>query len=128
MSRTRLAPLFVALAALAALLAGCGRQAPATAAAAPANAPADPDGPSLFTIPAAQMGHLSLYTVAPTTLVRTLRLPGTVAYNGFHTTAVITQVGGRVTRILAQPGEHVRAGQPMLYVSSPDYSADRAAF
>ncbi|HZT72390.1 MAG TPA: efflux RND transporter periplasmic adaptor subunit [Terriglobales bacterium] len=128
MSRTRLAPCFAALAALAALLAGCGRQAPATAAAAPPNASADPNGPSLFTIPAAQMTHLSLYTVAPTTLVRTLRLPGTVVYNGFHTTAVITQVGGRVTRILAQPGEHVRAGQPMLYVSSPDYSADRAAF
>jgi cobalt-zinc-cadmium efflux system membrane fusion protein len=45
-----------------------------------------------------------------------------VEYNAFNTTPVITQVGGPVSRILVVPGEHVRSGQPMLEVSSPDYA------
>ena len=78
--------------------------------------------PELFTIPEDQMSHVQVVTVEPTTLTRTLRLTGAVAYNAFKTTPVISQVGGPVTRVLAVPGEHVRKGQAMLYVSSPDYS------
>jgi cobalt-zinc-cadmium efflux system membrane fusion protein len=78
--------------------------------------------PQLFTIPQDQMSHVQMVTVEPTTLKRTLRLTGTVAYNAFNTTPVITQVGGPVSRILVVPGEHVKIGQPMLEVSSPDYS------
>lgn len=78
--------------------------------------------PQLFTIPADQMSHVQMVTIEPTTLMRTLRLTGTVAYNAFNTTPVITQVGGPVSQILAVPGERVKQGQPMLDVSSPDYS------
>ncbi len=78
--------------------------------------------PQLFTIPQDQISHVQVVTVEPSTLKRTLRLTGTVAYNAFNTTPVITQVGGPVSRILVVPGEHVKAGQPMLDVSSPDYS------
>jgi cobalt-zinc-cadmium efflux system membrane fusion protein len=78
--------------------------------------------PQLFTIPEDQMSHVQVVTIAPTTLKRTLRLTGAVAYNAFNTTPVITQVGGPVSRILVVPGVHVKAGQPMLEVSSPDYS------
>src|SRR6202451_2204544 len=78
--------------------------------------------PQLFTIPQDQMSHVQVVTVEPTTLTRTLRLTGAVAYNAFSTTPVITQVGGPVSRILVVPGQHVVTGQPMLEVSSPDYS------
>jgi membrane fusion protein, heavy metal efflux system len=78
--------------------------------------------PQLYTLPSDQMAHVQLVTVQPTTLTRTLRLTGTVAYNAFKTTPVITQVGGPVSRVLAVPGQQVRAGQPMLEISSPDYS------
>ncbi len=78
--------------------------------------------PQLFTIPQDQMSHVQVVTVEPTTLKRTLRLTGTVAYNAFNTTPVITQIGGPVSRILVVPGEHVKAGQPMLDLASPDYS------
>jgi cobalt-zinc-cadmium efflux system membrane fusion protein len=78
--------------------------------------------PQLFTIPPEQMSHVRVVTVEPTTLNRTLRLTGNVSYNAFNTTPVITQVGGPVSRILVVPGEHVKTGQPMLDVSSPDYS------
>ncbi|HSY03729.1 MAG TPA: efflux RND transporter periplasmic adaptor subunit [Acidobacteriaceae bacterium] len=78
--------------------------------------------PRLFTIPEDQMSHVQVVTVQPAALTRTLRLTGTVAYNAFNTTPVITQVGGPVTRILVVPGQHVHQGEPMLEVSSPDYS------
>jgi membrane fusion protein, heavy metal efflux system len=78
--------------------------------------------PQLFTIPQDQMSHVQVVTVMPTTLKRTLRLTGSVAYNAFKTTPVISQVGGPVSRILVVPGEHVKEGQAMLDVSSPDYS------
>ena len=76
----------------------------------------------LFTLSEEQMSHVQVVTVAPTELTRTLRLTGAVAYNAFNTTPVITQVGGPVSRILVVPGQHVSIGQPMLDVSSPDYS------
>jgi cobalt-zinc-cadmium efflux system membrane fusion protein len=78
--------------------------------------------PQLFTIPEDQMSHVQVVTVQPTKLNRTLRLTGAVAYNAFKTTPVITQVGGPVSRILVVPGQKVSVGQPMLEVSSPDYS------
>lgn len=78
--------------------------------------------PQLFTIPTDQMSHVQVVTIEPTTMKRSLRLTGAVAYNAFNTTPVISQVGGPVSRILVVPGDHVAAGQPMLEVSSPDYS------
>lgn len=82
----------------------------------------------LFTVPENQMQHVTVVTVEPTKLPRVLRLSGSVAYNNFETTPVITQVGGPVARILVSPGEFVRVRQPLLYVASPDYAQTRTAF
>jgi len=86
------------------------------------------NNPELFTIPQDQMAHVQVLTVAPTTLTRSLRLTGAVAYNSFHTTPVITQVSGPVSRIVVAPGQKVNRGDPMLYVASPDYSQLRTNF
>lgn len=86
------------------------------------------DKAALFSIPADQMSHVQIVTVAPSTLMRSLRLTGAVAYNGFATTPVITQVSGPVSRIIVSPGETVREGQPLLYVASPDFSQMRATY
>ena len=75
-----------------------------------------------------QLSHIQIYTVTTAPLPHTLRLTGAVAYNGFLTTPVITQVGGPVSRILVTPGEHVRAGQPLLYVTSPDFTQLRTGY
>ncbi len=86
------------------------------------------DHPELFTIPPEQMSHVQVLTVQPTTLTRTLRLTGAVAYNSFRTTPVITQVSGPVSRIVVVPGQNVHQGEPMLYVASPDYSQLRTNY
>ena len=92
-------------------------------AAQPATAQAE-----LSTLSADQMSHVQIYTVSPASLTRMLRLPGAVAYNAFQTTPVITQIGGPVSRIVVTPGQQVRAGQPLLYVASPDFSQLRSAY
>jgi len=86
------------------------------------------DNAELFTIPQDQMSHVQVITVQPANLIRTLRLTGAVAYNSFRTTPVITQVSGPVSRIAVVPGQHVKQGEPMLYVASPDYSQLRTNF
>jgi membrane fusion protein, heavy metal efflux system len=82
----------------------------------------------LFAISQDQMSHVSVLTVQPMTLTRSLRLTGAVAYNSFRTTPVITQVSGPVSRVVVVPGQRVREGEPMLYVASPDYSQLRTNY
>jgi len=101
-------------------LAGCRRQASEMTSFSAQQSQST--APELFTIPQDQMSHVQLVSVEPQKLTRTLRLTGAVAYNAFKTTPVITQVGGPVSRILVVPGQRVRQGQPMLEVTSPDYS------
>jgi cobalt-zinc-cadmium efflux system membrane fusion protein len=107
------------------LLAGCD----GTGSNASANASAkNRNEAELFTIPQEQMAHVQVLTVQPTTLTRTLRLSGAVAYNSFRTTPVITQVSGPVSRIVVVPGQKIAKGAPMLYVASPDYSQLRTNY
>jgi cobalt-zinc-cadmium efflux system membrane fusion protein len=91
-------------------------------------AQADNSNAGLFSIPKEQMSHVQMVTVEPSEFPRVLRLTGNVAFNGFLTTPVITQVSGPVSRLVVSPGQHVTKGQPMLYVSSPDYSQLRANY
>ncbi len=107
------------------LLVGCDGAGSNAAANASAK---NPNNPELFTIPQDQMTHVQVLTVQPTTLTRTLRLTGAVAYNSFRTTPVITPVSGPVSRIAVVPGQKVSKGTPMLYVASPDYSQLRTNY
>jgi membrane fusion protein, heavy metal efflux system len=107
---------------VAAVLAGCSSEHSASQMTSYSSQTSKSDTPQLFHIPQDQVSHVQVVTVEPGKITRTLRLTGAVAYNAFKTTPVITQVGGPVSRILVVPGEHVREGQPMLEVASPDYS------
>jgi cobalt-zinc-cadmium efflux system membrane fusion protein len=111
------------VALVCALLVGCSNDTPSKTTSA-----YNSDTSQLFAIPQDQMAHVQIVTVEPTTIQRVLRLTGTVAFNGFATTPVITQVGGPISRIVVSPGQSVRKGQPLLYVASPDYSQLRAAY
>jgi cobalt-zinc-cadmium efflux system membrane fusion protein len=91
------------------------------------NAKADSKA-QLFTVPQNQMSHVQVVVVERSRLERVLRLTGSVAYDAFETTPVITQVSGPVSRIMVTPGEAVRKGQSMLYVSSPDYAQMRTNY
>jgi membrane fusion protein, heavy metal efflux system len=116
---------FAATSAMLLALASC--EGPGSNAASSDNAKSS-DNAELFTIPQDQMSHVQVVTVQPTTLTRSLRLTGAVAYNSFRTTPVITQVSGPVSRVVVVPGQKVSKGDPMLYVASPDYSQLRTNY
>lgn len=86
------------------------------------------DTAELFTVPKEQMAHLQIVAAEKGPLPRTLRLAGAVAYDAFATTPVFAAIGGPVHEILVAPGQFVQAGQPLLTVTSPDYSAARSAY
>jgi cobalt-zinc-cadmium efflux system membrane fusion protein len=108
------------------ILVGCEGGRPN--AAANASDAKSSNNAELFTIRQDQMSHVQVLTVQPTTLTRTLRLTGAVAYNSFKTTPVITQVSGPVSRVSVVPGQKVHQADPMLYVASPDYSLLRSNY
>ena len=128
LSAAKCSAYIVLASALAILLAGCSSERGANQMTSYSSSEAKADTPGLFTIPQDQMSHVQVVTVEPSKLTRTLRLTGAVAYNAFNTTPVITQVGGPVARILVVPGVRVQRGQPLLEVSSPDYSLLLASY
>lgn len=104
------------------LLGGCGESNP------PAYTSSSHADSGLFSVPADQLQHLQIVTVKPTTVDRVQSMTGTVAYNAFHTTPVISQVSGPVVELLALPGQQVKKGQPMLFASSPEFSQLRQTY
>jgi len=113
---------------LAGLIAGCSSGRGANQMTSFSSSEAKIEKPGLFTIPQDQMSHVQVVTVQLSKITRKLRLTGAVAYNAFSTTPVITQVGGLVSKILVVPGDRVKRGQPLLEVSSPDYSLLLASY
>jgi membrane fusion protein, heavy metal efflux system len=49
-----------------------------------------------------------------------LRIPGTVEANAYKQVVVTPLVSGRVTRVLVELGDHVRRGQTLLQIYSPE--------
>jgi len=111
-------------------LSGCGNGGPGTESKMTSftSNEASSDTAELFTVPREQMSHLQVVAAEKGPLPRTLRLSGAVAFNAFETTPVFAAIGGPVHEILATLGQFVQAGQPLLTVTSPDYSAARSAY
>ena len=122
---------FSAATVMVVFLASCSSAGPAESASKMTSYSASEtkaDTATLFTVPDDQMAHLEVVPVQKNNLRRQLRLAGNVTYNAFKTTPVFSPIGGPVHEILVAPGETVQAGQPLLTVNSPDYSAARSAY
>ena len=114
-----------------AVVAGCSSAGPAESESRMTSYSASgtkADTATLFSVPQEQMVHVKVVPVEKGNLLRQLRLAGNVTYNAFKTTPVFSPIGGPVHEILVAPGETVHAGQPLLAVNSPDYSAARSAY
>jgi len=51
---------------------------------------------------------------------RDIDLPGRISWDEEHTSRVLAPLAGRITRLDVQPGQAVRAGQPLAHLNSPD--------
>lgn len=123
--------IFSAAAVTALIIAGCSSAGPAESESkmtSYSGSETKADTASLFTVPQDQMAHVQVVAVEKNKLPRRLRFSGNVTYNAFKTTPVFSPIGGPVHEILVAPGQTVAAGQPLLTVNSPDYSAARSAY
>jgi cobalt-zinc-cadmium efflux system membrane fusion protein len=84
--------------------------------------------PAFFAVPGAQLAHLKITPVRRGTWSTTVHTTGTVDWDADHTTQAITQVSGPIVRILVDTGASVKAGDPLLYVSSPDVANAISAY
>ena len=75
-----------------------------------------------------QRARIHVAPVDVATFRPTVEVSGTVAFDGDHSTQVLAPISGPVTRVLVEPGAQVVAGQPLAYVSSPDFSAAVGAY
>jgi membrane fusion protein, heavy metal efflux system len=111
--------LLVLLAALGPL--GACRDASDPAAATASAGASTPGG---ITITPEQQARIHTVTLEPTGYQRTVETTGTVAFDADQSTEVIAPVSGPVARLLVDVGAHVKRGQPMAEVASPDFAAD----
>src|SRR5215471_10246489 len=84
--------------------------------------------PSLLTVSSDQLGHLKIVDVQTANWSVDVHTTGTVDWDADHTTQAITQVNGPISRLLVDPGTKVKAGDPLLFVSSPDVANTIAAY
>jgi cobalt-zinc-cadmium efflux system membrane fusion protein len=84
--------------------------------------------PGLFTVPPDQMAHLKTTTVGAKVWQTTIVTTGAVDWDADRTTQAITQVNGPISRILVDLGTPVKAGDPLLYVASPDIANAVSAY
>jgi cobalt-zinc-cadmium efflux system membrane fusion protein len=84
--------------------------------------------PGLFTLPPEQLSHVSVVPVRRMSWPVAVHTTGTVDWDADHTTQAITQVNGPIARILVDTGTPVKAGDPLLYVSSPDVANATAVY
>jgi membrane fusion protein, heavy metal efflux system len=91
--------------------------------APPATAAAQADEAALFEVPQKQLPQLKIAEVRKSSWSTVVRTTGTVDWDQDHTTQAITQVNGPISKLLVDLGSRVTAGQPLLYVSSPDVAA-----
>jgi cobalt-zinc-cadmium efflux system membrane fusion protein len=115
----------VLLAAAGAFQAGCG--GPAQVEGKTKEEP-KPGEAGFFTVPPDQLAHLAIAPARTVTWSTAVHTTGTVDWDADHTTQAITQVNGPIARIMVDLGSRVSAGQPLLYVSSPDVAGAISAY
>ncbi len=84
--------------------------------------------PSNLVVTAEQRQRIHLVTVKTVAFRPTVDATGNVAFNGDHSTQVLSPVSGPAIRVIAEPGEFVHKGDVLAEVSSPDFAAAVATY
>lgn len=87
-----------------------------------------PDTPHNVTLTQAQRQSIHVYTVAPSQYRSRITTTGVVDFDRNHAAPVLAPFSGPVTRLLVTLGQHVRKGQALARVDSPDFTAAVAAY
>src|SRR5215470_12505937 len=94
-------------------LGGCRRETPPSA-------PEVPAGEVWLTPQQVKVGHIEIETVQDRPVGGVIRAAGKVTFDDLRVAHVFSPVTGRITKILAQPGERVKKEQALCVLQSPD--------
>lgn len=110
-----------AFALLVLAVAGCTGKSDESASTASATA-------SNVTLTPDQRKNVGLHTVVRSRFQRTVEATGSVDFDNDHATAVLAPISGPVSRLLVDIGDHVKKGDPLAIVDSPDFAAAISAY
>ena len=97
------------------LSAGCNAGAPATQASKVA-----PPGEVWLTPQQVSDAHLEIETIEERPVGGTIRAAGRVTFDDLRVAHIFSPVTGRITKIMAQPGQRVKAQEALCIIQSPD--------
>ncbi len=83
---------------------------------------------SNVTLTAAQRQNIHIYTVATSKFHKTIETSGAVDFDNDQATSVLAPFSGPVSRLLVSPGDHVKKGDALAVVDSPDFAAAISAY
>jgi len=98
-------------------IAACASDAESRRADSTANTPKN------TTLSEDQLQRIHILTIQVAPFRPLLEATGTVAFNGDKSTQVLSPVSGPATRVVGNVGMTVTRGQPLAYVSSPDFAS-----
>ncbi len=81
-----------------------------------------------ITLTAAQRQNLRLYTVVMSKFYQGIDATGVVDFDNDQATSVLAPFSGPVSRLLVSLGDHVKQGDPLAAVVSPDFAAAVGAY
>lgn len=76
-----------------------------------------------FDVGAPQLAFLRIEPVEAFPQPLTEPLNARISYDENHTARVFSPLAGRIVKIAAEAGQHVHAGDPLLWLDSPDYAS-----
>ena len=115
-----------ALLAVLAFAAACSKKTADSTVAADSAAATATKG--AFSVTPEQQSRIHLVVATKTSFQPSIEATGTVAFNGDHSTQVLSPVSGPVSQLFAQVGTSVARGTPLASVASPDFAAAIAAY
>lgn len=119
------------MALAAALLAGCGKDAPSSAAPASttaAAAPRAPADPLLVAPPAALQQRLRTASVERRLVTEPLSVVGRIDFDEQSVARIGSSVTGRITELVGVPGQTVAAGQLLAQLNSAELGTAQLAY
>jgi len=85
------------------------------------------DGVSL-SVEAYEAAGITVAPVVSRALVPTIRVTGTLSYDERRMAIATARIGGRITKVVADYGQRVSAGQVLAWIDSPELGAAQAEY
>lgn len=92
------------------------------------NAPAPAAAARNATLTPAQLKNIRLYTVETSKYHKTIEAMGAVDFDNDQATSVLAPFSGPVSRLVVSLGDHVKKGDALGIVDSPDFAAAISAY